>query len=200
MKLNITLTLTEEMLGTKPANANVFADFVASKCEDDSKRKEELETAEHIEEAGTTVFHKVEGQPILWDYQIKGFLKDALGSLNRMDKDMRAGLEKLTAHKTKVDGCVFPLARVIPIQLPEGGRLGICERPLRAETAQGPRVSLCRSETVPAGSRIQFILAILSKDLLPYVKAAFKYGELRGLGQWRNSGKGRFEAEITEAR
>ena len=73
------------------------------------------------------------------------------------------------------------------------GRLGLCERPLRADTAQGPRVSVCRSETVPAGSVIEFDVAILSKELVPYVEQWFDYGKLRGLGQWRNSGKGRFE-------
>ena len=67
---------------------------------------------------------------------------------------------------------------------------------------QGPRVALARSEEVPAGSIIEFtvILAsptltnkekvkIASDDLL---KEWLDYGQLHGLGQWRNSGKGRF--------
>lgn len=195
MKIKVTLTLTEEMLGTKAANANVFADFIASKAPDDDKRKEELETAEHREEAGTTVFHRQNEIPGIWDYQIKGFFKDACGAMNRFDADARNGLEKLSAYKTKIDGCIFVMPRFIPIQLPEGGKIGVCERPLRADTAQGPRVAVCRSETVPAGSKIQFEVTIMSKELVPYVHEWLKYGALRGLGQWRNSGKGTFTFE-----
>ena len=189
--MKIKLTLIEEMLGTKAANKDVFADFIASKAPDDDKRKEELDTAEHREEAGTTIFHSQDGKPGIWDYQIKGFFKDACGAMNRFDKDARGGLEKLTAYKTKIDGCIFVFPRFIPIILPEGGKIGLCERPLRADTAQGPRVSLCWSETVPPGSTVEFTVNIMSKDLVPYVKAWLGYGELRGLGQWRNSGKGR---------
>jgi hypothetical protein len=195
-KIKVRITLTEEMLGTKAANKDVFADFIASKAPDDDSRKQELETAEHREEAGTTVFHAQNGNPGIWDYQVKGFFKDACGSMNRFDSDARNGLEKLPAYKTKIDGCIFVEPRFIPIQFPSGQTIGICERPLRADTAQGPRVSLCRSETAPAGSSFEVIITVLSKELVPYVMAWLAYGELRGLGQWRNSGKGRFTSEI----
>lgn len=194
--MKVKLTLTEEMLGTKAANADVFADFIASKAPTGDKRLEELQTAEHREEAGTTVFHRKDGQIGLWDYQIKGFFKDACGALNRCDKDRTNGLEKLAAYKSKIDGCIFVFPRFIPITLPEGGNVGICERPLRADTAQGPRVSVCRSETVPEGSTIEIKVDILVKDLIPYVTLWLAYGKLKGLGCWRNSGKGRFVAEI----
>ena len=196
--MKIKLKLTEEMLGTKAANPDVFADFIASKCPDEDKRKQELDNAEHREEAGTTVFHK-EGQRIgIYDYQLKGFFKDACGAMNRFDKEFRAGLEKLSAYKSKIDGAIFVTPRFIAIELPNGDKPGVCDRPLRADTAQGPRVSLCRSETVPIGSTLEFEVQILSKDLLPYVKQWLEYGKLRGLGQWRNSGKGRFEAQIVQ--
>lgn len=197
-QIKVRLTLIEEMLGTKAANKDVFADFIASKAPDDDKRKQELDTAEHREEAGTTVFHRQDGKPGIWDYQIKGFFKDAAGSMNRFDADARGGLEKLAAYKTKIDGCIFVEPRFIPVQLPEGGVVGVCERPLRADTAQGPRVSVCRSETVPAGSVIECTVTVLSKELVPYVMAWLAYGRLRGLGQWRNSGKGRFTVEVVK--
>lgn len=196
--MKVRLTLTEEMLGTKAANANVFADFIASKAPDGDKRKEELETAEHREESGTTVFHQQNGQVGIWDYQIKGFFKDACGACNRFDSDARDGLEKLSAYKTKIDGCIFIEPRFIPIQIAEGQEIGICERPLRADTAQGPRVSVCRSETVPAGSTIEIDIKIMSKELKNYVELWLNYGAMRGLGQWRNSGKGRFTWEKLE--
>lgn len=191
--MKIKIILTEEMLGTKAANPDVFADFIASKHPSGTPQKDELDSAEHREEAGTTVFHKQNGQIGIWDYQIKGFFKDACGAMNRFDKEFRGGLEKLSAYKSKIDGCVFVTPRFIPIELPKDGKVGICERPLRAETAQGPRVSVCRSETVPPGSVIVCEVQILSKELIPYVEAWLGYGKLRGLGQWRNSGKGRFE-------
>lgn len=198
MKLKIKITLTEEMLGTKPANKDVFSDFIASKCPDGDARKEELDTAEHREEAGTTVFHRdADGCPMIWDYQILGFCKDACKALRQVPDTASS---KLTAFKTKIDGLLFVTPRKIRLNLPEGGEIGICERPLRAETAQGPRVSLARSETVPAGTwfEVEFALlnsAMLSKPLHEWLE----YGALRGLGQWRNSGKGRFEfVEVVE--
>lgn len=189
--MKVRITLTEEMLGTKAANKDVFADFIASKAPDGDRRREELETAEHREEAGTTVFHRdQDGAPILWDYQIKGFFKDACGALRRADG---TASKELKAYKSTIDGVIFPTPRKIRLCLPAGGEVGICERPLRAETAQGPRVSVCRSETVPAGTTFEIEIAVMAKTLVPLVKEWLDYGALRGLGQWRNSGKGRFE-------
>lgn len=199
--MKVRLTLTEEMLGTKASNPDVFSDFIASKAPDDDKRKEELETAEHREEAGTTVFHRRNDQIGIWNYQIKGFLKEAAGALNRCDVEYRNGLkDKLSAYKTKIDNCVFVFPRFIPIILPTNGEIGTCERPLRADTAQGPRVSVIRSETVPAGSVIEFEIQIMAKDLIPWVTACLDYGKLKGLGQWRNSSRGSFEYEILKQR
>lgn len=179
------------MLGTKAANPDVFADFIASKHPSGTPQRDELDNAEHREEAGTTIFHRENDKPGIYDYQIKGFLKDAIGALNRCDVENRGGIkEKLTAYKTKIDGLIFVSPRFIPFIL--SGEIGICERPLRADTAQGPRVSVCRSETAPVGSVLEFDISILSKDLERWVQVALDYGQLRGLGQWRNSGKGRF--------
>lgn len=227
-KLKVRITLTEEMLGTKASNPDVFTDFIASKAPDGDKRKEELETAEHREEAGTTVFHRMPWGTVLakagkeaavlfdghagiapdtlilglWDYQFKGFFKDACGALRNADGTLS---KQLTAYKTRIDGLIFPAPRFIPVFMPDNTKPGVCERPLRAETAQGPRVSLCRSETVPAGSWLQFEVVSLAKkigkgddavDVEDLLKEWFDYGALRGLGQWRNSGKGRFTYEF----
>jgi len=191
--MKVKITLVEEMLGTKAANADVFADYIASKAPDGDKRREEIETAEHREEAGTTVFHRGEtGAPILWDYQIKGFFKDACGALRRADGTKSKDLK---AYKTTIDGVIFPAPRKIALHMPEGAAVGICERPLRADTAQGPRVSLCRSETVPAGTWFEVDIVCMADSLLSVVREWLDYGMFRGLGQWRNSGKGRFHWE-----
>ncbi len=194
--LKIKIMFTEECLGTKAANPDVFADYIASKHPDGTPAKDELETAEHCEEAGTTVFHRDdEGRPMLWDYQVKGFFKDACGAMRRATDSKSA---ELKAYKTVIDGTVFVMARKISLMLPEATAVGICERPLRADTAQGPRVSLCRSETVPAGTTMVVTIKLLQDSLLPYVREWLDYGCLRGIGQWRNSGKGRFVWEAME--
>lgn len=191
-KLNIKLTLTEEMLGTKAANKDVFADYIASKHPSGTPQKDELDTAEHREEAGTTVFHRQNEKPGLWDYQIKGFFKDACDSLRRADETKS---KELKAYRKVIDGTVFVGPRFIPINLPEGGAVDICERPLRAQTAQGERVSLCRSETVPVGSVMAVEITLMTASLENTVREWLDYGALRGIGQWRNSGKGRFTWE-----
>ena len=117
---------------------------------------------------------------------------------------------------------------------------GHCERPLRAQTAQGERITLAHSETAPAGTTVDVEISymeLLNKsegipkktstvltegfgtlaDLDPTkpkpkpkpkpvekvrlgdcIMEWLEYGKLRGLGQWRNSGKGRFTFEVLE--
>lgn len=87
---------------------------------------------------------------------------------------------------------VFP--REIPYDL-HGMKLDFCERPLRAQTPMGERVSIAKSESVPAGSTAEFEIQCLDPKLEDMVRECLDYGVLRGLGQWRNSGKGRFEWE-----
>ena len=198
MKLKVLITFTEELLGTKAANPEVFATFIASKAPDGDKRREEIATAEAREESGTSVFHRQKDIPGVWDYQVKGFFKDACQSLRGADDTLSSSL---TAYKTKIDGLIFVTPRFIPIQIPDGLKVGLCERPLRADTAQGPRVSVCRSETAPKGSKITIEIVSLAEkigkgDNAVEVRALMEewlnYGLLRGMGQWRNSGKGRF--------
>lgn len=46
----------------------------------------------------------------------------------------------------------------------------------------------------------EFSIIVRSDGLVPAVKEWLSYGKLRGLGQWRNSGKGRFVCKILEER
>ena len=96
-----------------------------------------------------------------------------------------------------IDGLIFPQPRKIPIVF--DGEIGDCQRPLRAQTAQGERVSLASSDEIPAGATLTFDILCLDENHVPAVKEWLDYGALRGLGQWRNSGKGRFTwEEVTE--
>ena len=47
---------------------------------------------------------------------------------------------KLSAYKKVIDGLIFPQPRMIPIKV--NGKIGDCQRPLRAQTAQGERVRM----------------------------------------------------------
>lgn len=194
--LKIKVTFTEEVLGTASANKDIHAEYIASKAPDAASIKEEVEAigAEEVFEKSMTVFPRgKDGGPIAWDYQWKGFLKDAFKSLKKIPG---SECSKIKAYKQEIDGLIFVNPRQIPIVLPEGGEIGICQRPLRASTAQGERIALASSETVPVGSTMTFDIQLLLDSHEKAVIEALDYGKLRGFGQWRNSGAGRFTYEI----
>lgn len=132
-----------------------------------------------------------DGRPILWDYQIKGFFKDACGVLRKV-KGTKSS--KIKAYKKEIDGLIFVQERQILVQTAE--EFGSCQRSLRANTPQGERVGLANSEEIAAGAVLEFSVLVMADELVPAVKEWLSYGKLRGLGQWRNSGKGRFLCEI----
>lgn len=148
---------------------------------------------------------------------------DEFSILNRVSGSNPTRSSNLTAYKKVIDGLIFPGPRFIELELPLGAEvgmkdviykdvdpecpeqlaaiekmIGICERPLRAMGAQGERVALARSETVPAGTQLTIEIKLIDPALRWYVIEWLEYGKLRGLGQWRNSGKGRFTYEILE--
>jgi len=190
----VTLTTTEPILGTAPLNKDLYAEYIASRV-NDVDVLDEIDSVPDAIEKGTTGFHRdAAGAPILYDYVIKGFFKDAAGMLRRVDGTKSS---KLTSYKKVIDGLVFARPRTIPIVTTE--EVGILERPLRAQTAQGERVALSRSEMIAAGATITFTLDLLSDKLEPAVREWLDYGANRGLGQWRNGGYGTFTYEMTPA-
>ena len=86
---------------------------------------------------------------------------------------------------------IFPCPREIPFEFE--GEIGYCQRPLRAQTPQGEFVALAMSEEIPAGAKIHFEVNCLDEAHLAAVREWLDYGAWRGIGQWRNSGHGRFE-------
>lgn len=192
--LKVKLTLFEEMLGTASSNPDIHREFIASLAPDAKSTEEEVAAigAEAVSDKAKTIFPKHEGKPIMWDYQIKGFFKDACSALSRVPNTKS---NKTKAFRKIIDGLIFPQPRRIAIQLPEGGVIKDCQRPLRAQTPQGERVALANSETVPEGSVIEFDVKLLDEGHEALVREWLDYGQLRGLGQWRNSGKGRFNWE-----
>ena len=190
-QINYKLTLTEPILGSQPANPKIHSEFVASKASKD-KREEEIESIPE-DGKGVTVFARDEdGDPILWDYQIKGFFKDAAKMLRKIKGTESS---KIKAYKQEIDGLIFPTPRKIKIIMPEGSEIGTCERPLRASTPMGERVALSSSEMIPAGSYLDFDVKFYDDSMEKWIDELFEYGKDRGLGQWRNSGMGRFTWE-----
>lgn len=189
-EMKVRLTLLEECLGTGSNNPEIHSEYIASKAPDAKSRTEEIEAigVDAEVEKGMTVFSRNEnGHPILWDYQIKGFFKDACGMLRKVPKTKSSGIK---AYKKEIDGLIFIQERQIPFVYE--GEIGNCQRPLRAQTAQGERISLANSETVPAGAQLEFTVECLVDSDMDVVEEWLDYGKLRGLGQWRNSGKGRY--------
>lgn len=204
--LKVKITFLEPVLGTWPSNQNVARDFIASKSPDAATIEDEVAAlgADAVADKGMTVFPRNEnGEPVLYDYQIKGFFKDSCGMLARVGGKTETGKKravnesgKISAYKKVIDGLIFPQPRMIPIKV--NGNIGDCQRPLRAQTAQGERVSLANSEEIPAGSTCEFEILLMDESLENAVLEWLDYGVLRGIGQWRNSGKGRFTFDIID--
>ena len=188
--IKVRLEFAEELLGTASANPEIHSDYIASLAPDAESRAEEVASvgAAEVTEKAMTIFPRNEnGQPILYDYQIKGFFKDSCGVLRKV-KGTKS--EKIKAYKKEIDGLVFVSPRMIVLNMP--GEMGNCQRPLRASTAQGERIALANSEAAPAGTWIEFDVKCYTDTMYDAVYEWLDYGEDRGIGQWRNSGKGRF--------
>lgn len=193
-QMNVKLTFVEELLGGLPNNPDIYRDYVASKAENAETIEEEVAAMgvkEFVDRERTVFVRDEEGRPCLYDYHVKGFFKDSCGMLRRV-KGSRSS--KLTAYKKVIDGLIFPQERLIPLEFE--GKVGHCARPLRAQTAQGDRVALADSETVPKGTTCRFTLTLFDPKLEPLVKEWLAYGSLHGFGQWRNASKGRFLYEV----
>jgi len=191
----VKLTFLEPVLGTIPKDPDIYKSYIADKAAlNDEQLAEELATVERIEEKGWTGFHNFpDGSPLIYDYAIKGFFKDACSSLKKVEGSHSA---KLTAFKKVIDGLVFIEPRQIPLVLPDGSSLGILERPLRAQTAQGERITLARSDTCPVGTMMDFTILVLGGVSEALLMEWLDYGKWKGLGQWRNAAWGRFSYEV----
>lgn len=195
-EIKVKITFTEPILGTAPANPEIYRDFIGSKKPDAASVEDEVAAlgVDAVAEKRMTVFPRLDdGTPFLYDYQIKGFFKDTCGGLRKVKG---TASEKIKAFKKEIDKLVFVEPRTIPIMF--DGEMDVCQRPLRAQTLQGERVSLAMSEEAPAGATIEFAVVCLSDSHEAAVREWLDYGRFSGIGQWRNSGKGRFRWEEIE--
>lgn len=204
--LKVRIKFVEEILGSANADKDVHSEFIASKAPDAPTREQEVEAlgTDEVERKETTVFPRMEdGTPLIWAYQIRGFIKHALGACKTADT--KGPSSKIKAHKKFVDNYIFVFdgtdfddrrSKALPIKV--NGEITSCQRPLRASTMQGERVALANSEAIPAGSTCEFVIRILKDDLEDAIEECLNYGRFNGLGQWRNAGKGSFTWEKLE--
>lgn len=192
-EMKVRVTFIEEVLGTASADPNIHSEYIASKSPDAASLEEEVAAVgvEEVTANKMTVFPRnADGDPIFFDYQWRGFFKEACGMLRNVEGSKSS---KVKAYKKKIDGLIFVKERQIPIIL--AGGMGDCQRSLRADTPQGSRIALSHSETCPAGSTCEFTVQCFVEKDLDMVREWLDYGAVHGTGQWRNSGKGKFTWE-----
>ena len=187
--MKVKIKLTTEMLGTVTKDPEVYKTYIESK-KPAGQTEPEYMTVEKSEERGWTGFHKDENGLFIYDYMIKGFLKAAGNTL----KD----IVKVKNLRSKIDDFVFIFPRRIYLNQQDSD--GVLERPLRAMTMQGPRVTLARSDYINVGKELEFeIVLIPHKEVdADLIENLLGHGMLMGLGQFRNGGYGRFEVVSVE--
>ena len=187
------VTLITEMLGTLPKDPEVYKRYIATK-EDEIQAADNL--PEYTEEGGWTTFARNgTGEIIIYDYMIKGFLKSACETLMA-----NGAIKKIPAYKKWFDRLVFVWPRQIPTGKMEPD--SIVERPLRAMTAQGPRVTVTRSDALGVGTEFEFEVELLENDkkiTWEVIEQCLAYGRYVAFGQWRGSG-GYGRAEFVEVK
>ena len=215
--VKVLLTFIEPMLGTLPADEQIYRDYIASKNPNKTAQiiEQEVaalseEAAEEQEEAGrpiTTFARAIDKDgnrvPAINGYVLKGMFKNACSALRDCDDTLSSNV---SAYKKKIDQLVFvnmdqpsPLSIInLSQDVYKDGLLPICERPLRAQTPQGERIAISASEEVPAGSTVEFTITALNDTMYALVYEWLDYGKFNGLGCWHNSGKGRFTYEVLE--
>jgi hypothetical protein len=154
----------------------------------------------------------VTGRLHLWDFQVMGFLKGAAQNLDMKVAGKRAaevGAGRQIQTLTWVFGAdsPSPFDRRLYLQRPSGPDEpaayltepdGLMDRPLRAMTAKGERVSIAISEQIhpPAFATCRVVLLRGNRLADDQIHELFTYGFFQGLGQWRSGGWGRFVATI----
>lgn len=239
-KANIEVEYLREALGVSPSVKELYAEYIASKAPDAMSKSEEIEAIgeEAMFAKGTSIYHRtraawdadqlrfralkpgavppgdqevVDGAPFVYDYQWRGFFKEAFSFMQRASKNDGGNANvkfNLTNHKKIVDGEVFIHPRKICLNIPEtsvdvdgitevesfneDGTLKTLQRSLRTSGPSGERVAIASSEMVPKGTSMKLTISVTDKRLWGAVESALNYGLYHGFSGWRNSGLGIF--------
>lgn len=200
------LTFPYGILGSTPKDKDVFATHIQKKVREEHEKgnlydpktgeimteerlkelqAEELPTIDEIEEKAVTGFHRDDKGLFIYEYVVKGFLKHA-GLIMRTE-------HKLKAASARIRQYVFVNPRKLYFVLNDKNVTEIVDmesRPLRANTPQGPRVCLAKSERLADEVSVEIEVVIIENpDVnLKMIEGILDYGQFEGLGQWR-SGK-----------
>lgn len=206
-RFKVRIEFITPVLGTLPGNPELLKSYVIGKARKEGVDlppeviEEEMAALQNPEgevEERTTVFPRdKDGDFCMYDYQIRGFFKEACWALRQMEGTKSS---KLPAYKKKIDSLVFVKPRATKLILPKGGEPSIRERPLRAQTLQGERVSIARSEMLPAGTKCEFTVILMAPKVVTreMVLEWLDYGEWKGFLQWRTGSHGRFTYEVVK--
>lgn len=193
--LTIECQLLTDLLGTLPGDDKIYSEFIKTKTPEGTIDEDMNFNPEMEIEKKTTYFRRnSSGELCLADYQIKGFLKSTGDAIRRRvrkengapTKGAKSGWESWLSN-CDMNVHVFP--RLISLGMIEPD--GIVERPLRAQTMQGPRVSLARSEMIREDKTFTFEIVVRGGVSREQIIECLEEGKYTGLGQWRNAGYGR---------
>ena len=200
-RYDLRITFTEPLLGSAPCSPEVYKQFIESKKPDAITEDESANVAER-EEKGWTVFRSDENGIFLYDYVLRGFLKEAAAAMT----GTKSASEGMAAYKTKINRWLFVLPRKLYLYQKANNAfapaktINPLERPLRAMTMQGPRVTLARSDQIEPGAFFTAKLIVLplgqSEITVTRLLDWLSYGALNGIGQWRTGSYGRFEFDL----
>ena len=200
-KMKVKLEFCEPLLGSQPMNKELFTDFIAAKNEDAAQAKEEVENfriSDEIEKKTNGFLINDDDQPYILNYVIKGFFKSACMNIRRIT-GKKYKSHGVSMYQKKIKHLINIYPREIVVHLPEGIELDTYQRPCRANTPQGERISLKSSEMAPEGSTIEFEIEMFDESLEPAIREWLDYGLYCGLGEMRGNSFGSFEwADITD--
>ncbi|MGN0776041.1 MAG: hypothetical protein ACI4MM_05110 [Candidatus Ventricola sp.] len=186
------------ILGSQPADPDVRTAFLANMINPEKAEEEAKKLPLDQQKRNLTVFLRDEGCVCICDYVIKGFLKEAIKVLK--------GQVKVANGASKIDNQVL-ITPAYLVFTRDGEDLDVAdgdlERPLRAMTMQGPRVSVTASEVIAPPWELTFTIALLEGEktarsealTFDVIEMLLDYGSFKGLGQWRNAQNGRFTWE-----
>src|SRR6266487_4961711 len=217
-RLAIRVTFTEPVLGSASGNPQIHEEFIAAKAAKDAgPRKDDAVThaaeevkavtpltEEQIEEqieAKSTIFPVDKKGLFIWDYAVRGMIKEALRTL------IDLGESKISKwqYRRVIDSTLFAYPRKLYLHMPDSNSIwqaptDTLQRSLRVNTLQGERIALANSQRLPAGTWFEAELELLlpaeksNPQLLTMklVKECLDYGKYKGKLQWRSGGFGKF--------
>lgn len=200
--LTVRCTFTQPLLATNANNSEIYSEFLAKNAPDAETLEQEIQRLglAQVDEKGMTVFlRKPENPeiPQMKAYTWSGFFKAKARALAKIKGTKTA---EMKAYIKEIDDRISISPTFIDLAIPQGGEIGTLQRPLKAATLQGDRVSLAKSETVPIGTQCEFTVCCETKEGMQIVLEALEFGAKRGTGQWRNAGYGTFTFDVLELR